>query len=73
MRTPALAAGVVMLTACAPAPRSESFFEASPGETQAVLAACAAGRHRGGECDAARAAAARRTTEARMLSYRQAF
>lgn len=73
MRAMLLAATLVFLGACTPASRSEAYFKSHPDETAQVLSACVSGDHRGAECDAARAADARRKSEARMLSYRKGF
>lgn len=62
-----------MLAACSPAPRSASYFEAHPGEIDPVLAACAAGTQRGGECDNAGLAKAHRDADARMAIYKKSF
>jgi hypothetical protein len=71
MRTTPLVATLVFLAACAPAPRSEAYFEAHPDETAQVLGAWLGGDHLGAECDAARAADARRKAGARVQSYRK--
>jgi hypothetical protein len=60
-------------TACAPQPRSESFFEAHPDQAARVVAACATGVHRGQECETASAALARVRDDERMKFYRRGF
>lgn len=43
------------LAACAPEPRSRSYFIAHEAEAARVVAACKSGAARGGECDNAEA------------------
>ena len=62
-----------VLAACSPAPRSDSYFEAHPGEINTVLAACVAGTHRGTECDNAGLDKAHRDADARMATYKKSF
>jgi len=59
--------------ACTPQARSASYFEAHPGEAAEVMKACAAGSHRGGECDTAQAGLAAAQRDARMGDYRKTF
>jgi hypothetical protein len=61
------------LAACSPAPRSATYFEAHPGEIDAVLAACAAGTQSGSECYNAGLAKAHRDADARMAIYKKSF
>ena len=61
------------LAACSPPPRSTAYFDAHSNEIDAVLAACASGAHRGGECDTAGSAKAHRAANARMSVYRRTF
>ena len=73
MRRALLLAALPLLAACAPQPRSESYFEAHPEAATQVLSDCVQGSHRGAECDAARAADARRKADLRMQAYRKGF
>jgi hypothetical protein len=67
------AAVLVALSACSPAPRSASYFEAHPEETAKVVVDCAAGAHRGEECVNAKAGAAAIRRDTRMDRYKQNF
>ena len=75
MRRVALALVVAgsALGACQREARSASYFEAHPGEIAGVLAACKAGSTRGGECDNAALADARRQASDRMNLYKKSF
>lgn len=68
-----LLAVATALAACSPPPRSTAYFYAHPAEIGAVLAACSAGAHRGGECDTAGSAKVHRDADARMSVYRRTF
>ena len=61
------------LSACSPPPRAVSYFHAHPEETGKVLVDCAAGTHRGVECDNAKAAEALVKSDARLNLYRKSF
>jgi hypothetical protein len=62
-----------LLAACSPGPRSTSYFDAHPAEIDTILAACAAGAHRGAECNNAGLAKAHRDADARMALYKKSF
>ena len=68
-----LLAGLAALCACAPEPRSASFFEANAEEAQRVAEACETGAHRGAECVNAPAGLAALARKARMDAYREGF
>jgi hypothetical protein len=70
-----VAVGLVTLAlaACSRGPRSAAYFEAHPREAISVVGRCADGRHRGRECDNARAAVYAAERKARMDRYRQNF
>jgi hypothetical protein len=68
-----LLAGLCGLGACAPEPRSASFFEANAEEAERVAAACEKGAHRGDECVNATAGLAALARKTRMDAYREAF
>ena len=59
--------------ACSPQPRSASYFAAHADEAADVTKACAAGAHRGAECDTAQAGLAAAQRDVRMSDYRKAF
>ncbi len=63
----------VPLAACNPPARAVSYFKANPDEAGKVLANCAAGTHRGAECDNAKAAQDQIASDKRLNLYRQAF
>ncbi len=74
MRTALVAVGVLaMLTACSREPRSVSYFKGHPDEAGKVIVDCAAGSHRGSECDNAQAAKAQIDADARMAEYKKHF
>ena len=66
-----LALGV--LAACSPAPRSASYFKTHPDDASKVIADCAAGTTRGGECAAAQAGEAQAKSDARLSLYKKSF
>jgi hypothetical protein len=72
-RIPALILGLAGLTACTPAPRSASYFEAHAAEAQTVIAACKAGQTRGEECQTALAGASAAAGRTRLELYRKGF
>lgn len=61
------------LAACAPQPRSPSYFAAHRDEAERVVADCQTGAHRGQECVNALAAVAAAKRDARMDAYRKGF
>ncbi len=73
--TRGVAASLAMATlaACAPAPRSASYFEAHPEEAHTVLAACKTGQTRGAECETALAGVTATANAARLRLYRKGF
>lgn len=68
---PAILLGLC-LTACSPAPRDVSWFEAHPDAAKEVLRRCADGA-RDAECQNARTALYRVEANARMERYRDGF
>ena len=72
-RSGLLLAALAALSACSPPPRAVSFFHAHPEETGKVLVDCAAGTHRGVECDNAKAAEALIKSDARLKLYKKSF
>ena len=66
-------AWLLALTACDPPPRAASYFKAHPDEAGKVVVDCAAGTHRGGECDNAKAAEAQIQSDARLNLYKKSF
>jgi hypothetical protein len=64
---------LVPLAACNPPARAVSYFKANTDEAGKVLADCAAGTHRGAECDNAKAAEDQIASDKRLAIYRQAF
>jgi hypothetical protein len=58
---------------CSPPPRAISYFEGHPQEAAEVLHDCAAGTHRGRECQNAQGAKARLDAQARMNLFRKGF
>lgn len=64
---------VAALAGCSPAPRAASYFKAHPQEAGQVVADCAAGTHRGAECDNAKAAQAQIQSDARLNLYKKSF
>lgn len=64
---------VLSLAGCSRDPRSASYFEAHPDETNRVLSDCKSGTHRGAECENASAADAKRKSDARLELYKSAF
>ena len=73
MRRAVLILALLPLAACNPPARSASFFRAHSEETGKVLVDCAAGTHRGTECDNAKMAEAQIESDKRLNLYRQAF
>lgn len=73
MRALVLALTVAGLAACAPQPRSASYFEAHQDEAAKVVADCQTGAHRGQECVNAQASVAAAKRDARMNAYRKGF
>lgn len=62
------------LAACSPQqPRAVSYFKAHPEEAGKVVADCAAGTHRGTECENAQAAESQIRSDARMAEYKKSF
>jgi len=61
------------LAACAPQPRSASYFAGHLAEAKRVLAACREGRVRGAECQNAEAGPLAAADAARLKMYRQGF
>ncbi len=68
-----LIALLVAVGGCSPPPRAASYFEGHPQEAAEVLRDCAAGTHRGRECENAQAAKARLDAQARMKLFRKGF
>ncbi len=73
MRRAALLIALAALAGCSPPARSASYFKAHPEEIGEVLADCAAGSHRGPECDNARAAKALIDSDQRLALYKHSF
>jgi hypothetical protein len=61
------------LTACAPAPRTATYFQAHLTDAKRVAAACQGGAARGPECLNAQAGIAAAARDARMATYRKSF
>ena len=61
------------LSACSSPPRAVSYFHAHPEETGKLLVDCAAGTHRGPECDNAKAAEDQIQSDARLNLYKKSF
>jgi hypothetical protein len=61
------------LAGCEPAPRSQSYFAGHADVRAGVLAGCATGARRGGECVTAQAAEAAAKAQARQDYYRKGF
>ena len=59
--------------ACAPQPRSASYFADHLDTAKAVAADCRTGAHRGPECESAEAAIAAAARDARMREFHKAF
>ena len=73
MRRAAILALTLALSACNPPPRAASYFKAHPEEAGRVVVDCAAGTHRGAECDNARAAEDQIRSDARLQLYKKSF
>jgi hypothetical protein len=73
MKRAAILFTVLAIAACSPQPRAASYFKAHPDEAAKVVAECAAGTHRGAECDNAQAAKAQIDSDARMAEYKKHF
>ena len=73
MSVRAVLLAAVALSACAPEPRSASFFETNEEEARRVVEACQSGAHRGEECVNASAGLAAAARQARMNAYREGF
>ena len=58
---------------CTQEPRTPNYFENHPEAAATVLHACAAGTHRGAECENAQVAKARLDAKARMDLFRRGF
>ncbi len=65
--------GILPLAACNPPAKAVSYFKANPEEASRVVADCAAGSHRGAECDNAKAAQDQIASDKRLTLYKQAF
>ncbi|MBN9318353.1 MAG: hypothetical protein BGN86_06450 [Caulobacterales bacterium 68-7] len=63
---------ILLVTACSQ-PRSADYFAAHRKEAESVIAACAAGAHRGRECETAHAGIASAKRDQRMKLYRRSF
>ena len=72
MRRAAILLGLA-LAACTSPPRAASYFKAHPEEAGKVIVDCAAGTHRGAECDNAKAAEAQIQSDARLSLYKKSF
>ena len=68
-----LLAAFAILAGCSQSPRAASYFEAHPDEMKRVIAQCAAGAERGGECDNAQLAKGHIDADARMALYKKSF
>jgi hypothetical protein len=64
---------LLALAACNPPPRAPSYFKAHPQEAGKVVVDCAAGTHRGAECDNAKAAEEQIRSDARLSLYKKSF
>jgi hypothetical protein len=73
MKAVAIGLMLLVLTACNPQPRAASYFKAHPEEAGKVVVDCAAGTHRGVECDNAKAAEAQIQSDARLQLYKKSF
>jgi hypothetical protein len=73
MKGPITLLALVGMAACAPLPRSPSYFEDHPDEAAKVVAACRAETVQGGECASAQAGVAAAARDARMAAERKAF
>jgi hypothetical protein len=73
MRRAAILVTLLALAGCNPPPRAASYFKAHPEEAGKVVVDCAAGTHRGPECDNARAAQAQIQSDARLQLYKKSF
>jgi hypothetical protein len=73
MKRLAILAALAALIGCSPAPRAASYFRAHPNEAGRVVAGCAAGAHRGAECDNAKAAQAQTQSDTRLSLYKHSF
>lgn len=63
----------ISLTACAPQPRSRSYFIAHPAEAARVVAACKSGTTRGAECDNAEAGVVAAQTDKDIQFFKRSF
>ena len=61
------------LAACAPAPRSQSYFEAHPEAAKQTAAQCAKIRHSRQDCENAQLAVAKIKQDERLQTLRRTF
>lgn len=73
MRRAIVLIALLALAGCNPPPRAASYFKAHPEEAGKVVVDCAAGTHRGAECDNAKAAEAQIQSDARLQLYKKSF
>lgn len=64
---------LVILGGCGGEPRSQSYFEANPGERAKVIAKCIERSRRDGECPNAQKAEAAAKAKARQDFFREGF